>query len=269
MKTPIISSKITISIFMALVVAFSLSCEKDNDDSGSSDNGSSNQSAHKKGTGASAEALLTSDKFGALEVEIQYVKGYKPTDEALDSFKHFLNENLHKPDGIEFIKTAIPEPGNAQYSIEKISDIEDENRTVFNQDNTIGVYFLFVDGEYEEDTENRKTLGVAYHNTSMVIFEETLQEMSGGVGQPSKPSRDKIENAVINHEMGHNLGLVANGTPMQNDHQEESKGKHCIEDSCLMHWTVRTGDVVETLLGGTVPELDSDCRADLKANGGK
>jgi hypothetical protein len=62
------------------------------------------------------------------------------------------------------------------------------------------------------------------------------------------------------------MGLVDQGSPMQNDHKDAGSGAHCINPTCLMYHAVETTGIDGT---GTVPELDAQCAADLKANGGK
>ncbi len=115
-------------------------------------------------------------------------------------------------------------------------------------------------------------LGVAYFNTSMAIFEEVVRDNSGDIGQPPTPV---IEAASIRHEMGHVLGLVNSGTPMQgeqggpNDHHDEAHGAHCTEEGTLMYYQVETTDFIQNLQGGEVPPLDPLGIEDLQANGGK
>lgn len=269
-------SLVLLSFLMVVLVA---ACEEDEStqpDEGNnqeqkddgSDNGDDPKADNKKGPGASAGALLAEQDFDQLKVEIQYVKGFKPTQRALDSFKSFLNTNLHKSGGISFKETKIANPGDDnKYSTSEIRKIEDQNRSIYNGDKTIGVYFLFANGQYNKDSDNKKTLGIAYWNTSMVIFEETIQDLSDGIDEPAT---HKLERAVIKHEMGHNMGLVNNGSPMQTDHQDKDKGSHCDDKDCLMHWTVKTGDVVDKIItGGNVPTMNQNCRNDLQANGGK
>lgn len=248
------------TVFVLLSVALA-ACDKD--DTGSPNGGGNGNNANGQGTGESAEALLQGDDYPQMRVEIQYVEGFKPTDEALDSFKNFLNRYLYKPDGIHFTQSSISQPGQDQYSIDDIISIEESNRNVYNDGNEIGVYFLFLDGEYEE---NSSAIGIAYRNTSMVIFEEKIQNISGGIGEPDQST---VETSVINHEMGHNLGLVNNGTPMQKDHQDEKNGKHCDNDNCLMYYAIEQGDLITNFLGSSAPALDQNCQNDLKANGGK
>ena len=124
-----------------------------------------------------------------------------------------------------------------------------------------------MNGEYDKNTSSGKVLGVAYRNTSFVIFEETIKSFSTGV---LAPSQFTLESVVINHEFGHILGLVNVGSAMQNNHQDVAHGKHCSEEDCLMFWTAETGEgLVNMLSCGSVPNLDSQCIADLQANGGK
>ena len=63
------------------------------------------------------------------------------------------------------------------------------------------------------------------------------------------------------------MGLVNQGSPMQKDHLDHGNGAHCINSHCLMYY-----DVEKSTVGGnlfSIPTLDADCEADLKANGGK
>ncbi|MFB6307080.1 MAG: membrane metalloprotease, partial [Flavobacteriales bacterium] len=118
----------------------------------------------------------------------------------------------------------------------------------------------------DKDYENENVLGLAYGTTSMAIFEKTITEYSGGI---SEPPRYKLEATVMNHEAGHTIGLVNNGTDMVNDHQDDAHGKHCNVENCLMYYTTRTTDVVDNLFNSNIPSLDSQCQEDLANNGGK
>ncbi|WMJ74203.1 peptidase [Cytophagaceae bacterium ABcell3] len=217
--------------------------------------------------GASARDLLSSSRYQHLEVEIQYVRGFAPTSEAIKNLRDFLQKRLHKPSGITFKYTSINSPNKQNYSVADFREIENQHRTVYTRKDTIGVYFFFADGGYVRDTDRSKVLGVAYQNTSMALFEKTIMDYSDGL---NKPSRSTLETVVLNHEIGHNLGLVNLGSPMQNLHQDDEHGHHCDNRSCLMYYTVETTDVISNLLiGGAIPELDQECINDLRANGGK
>lgn len=212
-----------------------------------------------------ANDFLSDKKFDKLIVEIQYVEGYQPKSASVDKLKAFLQERLKKPAGITILKNAIPPPGKAAYSLEDIREVEKGSRTQEPHEKTLTAYIFFADADYAENSGNSKVLGIAYGRTSMVIFEKTIKEYSGGLTQPPVST---LESTVIQHELGHTLGLVNNGTSMETEHQDEPNGKHCNNKECLMYYTAETTDIVGNLTGGNVPELDNNCLDDLRANGG-
>lgn len=221
---------------------------------------------HEKKVGASAEELLSDKYYSHLEVEIQYVQGYEPTSEAVTNLKSFLQERLNKA-SITFKNHSIPSPNQQTYSADDIFNIEKEHRTVYSREDTMGIYFFFADGEYSGNSGSSKVLGIAYLNTSMALFEETIKEFSDDLDEPE---RKTLETVVMKHEAGHILGLVNNGTSMQTPHQDEEHGHHCNNENCLMYYTAETGGLVNKLVGGgSAPTLGQECIDDLQANGGK
>lgn len=232
-------------------------------------NSNPNQNSHaanQQQVGQSAHDLLAADNFDKLVVELQYAGGFKPTQAAVDTLQAFLERRLNKPNGISIVLDAITAPGNTQYSLNDIVQIEDSNRQQYNQGKTIAVYYFFADGDYSGNTNNSKVLGLSYRNTSIVIFENTIQSLSGGLGQPSTSI---LEATVMEHEFGHILGLVNNGTPMVVNHEDPNHKGHCNNSNCLMYYNVNTSDVISNLSGGSIPKLDQNCLNDLKNNGGK
>ena len=251
------------SVIISFLLTFLFSCK-------SSVTGSNNKQNTRTGNllavGKSAHDLLADNNFNKLIVEIQYASGFKPTQTAIDSLQAFLNRRLNKPNGITIALDAITAPGNTQYTLNQIEQIEQTNRQEYNDGKTIAVYYFFADGDYSGNTSNTKVLGMAYRNTSIVIFENTIQNLSGGIGQPSTAV---LETTVMEHEFGHILGLVNIGTPMVTNHEDPNHPGHCNNSKCLMYYNVDTGDIVSNLLGGTIPQLDQNCLTDLKNNGGK
>lgn len=247
------------SLLVGIGMLVTQGCKKDSD--------KNIENNHRRQTGASANDLLSSDKYKSLVVQIQYMTGFKPTNDAIARLTTFLNERLNKSDGIEIVYSEIGAQGKGTYSIADVVKIEDDFRSEFTHKKEIAAYFLFVDGDFVENTENSKVLGAAYYNTSMVIFQKTILDLSGGLGEPST---NKLEATVINHEFGHILGLVNLGTAMQTSHQDSAHGAHCSNSNCLMNWQAETGGAVNALLGNSqVPSLDQNCINDLQNNGGK
>ena len=210
--------------------------------------------------------FLSDSKYEKLVIEVQYVEGYDPAPGVLDELKNFLDKRLNKSGGIMYVLESIASPGKAIYTESDLKSIEDKNRTHYSKGNTLTTYVFFADADYAGNNGNSKVLGLTYDVTSLCIFKKTVSDYSGGTFQPS----DKIlEATVVEHEFGHILGLVNNGTPLQSFHQDGSNGKHCNNKTCLMYYNVETTDVISNLLGGEIPDLDPPCVTDLIANGGK
>jgi len=249
----IIYYKNLIAICALLVVGFG--CKQDK-------NPLAPEGPNGRSVGSSARELLSDAVFNSIIVEIHYMPGMKPADGTVSSLKDFIANHVNKSGTINVVSSQIPSGGKSVYSIGDVNNIEKNYRTRFNEGNTVAVHFLFLDGAYEE----RNVLGIAYKNTSLCIFERTIQDNSGGLLQPSVA---KLETTVVNHEFGHILGLVDVGSPMQTAHKDTQHGNHCNNSGCLMYYQVETTDFVANLANSPVPSLDMNCRGDLRANGGR
>jgi len=220
----------------------------------------------KAAPGDSAKSFLEGDRYTTLELEIDYMPGHQPTQAGLDSLKTFLQKHLNKQNITFRTPTEVPSGGQSSYTASDIRSLEDEHRQNFTEagDDALQAYFLYVDGEFNDGDEGgSNVLGIAYWNTSMAFFGQTIEDVSSGIGAPSE---EKIEGTVFRHEFGHNMGLVGNGTPTQSAHQEQ--GAHCTEDGCLMEAAVETTNFFANTFDGEIPDLLQFCNEDLEANGG-
>lgn len=244
-----------------MIITFLSAC---NSDESIDDNPLVNKVLNRQSTGDSANDLLSDTTFKSLVIELVYVDGFEPTQTTINNFVAFLNERTYKPSGITVEKRAVLSPGQDVYTLEDIADIEREKREIYNSNNQIAIWAFFIDGKSDKDDENDVVLGTAYWNTSFVIYQETVQNLSNS---PFEPARETLETSVITHEFGHILGLTNLGSTMQSPHEDEDHPKHCDEPSCLMYWTTESG--IRITNRNTIPQLDSQCLADLRANGGK
>ncbi|TAL44422.1 MAG: hypothetical protein EPN92_08800 [Chitinophagaceae bacterium] len=225
-------------------------------------NGPNADELHNKAVGASAHDLLSSIKYKSLKIEIQYMTGYAPDDAAVNHLQNFLSNTLNKPSGITIVTKEIQPSSSASLDIDQVKQIENNNRTAFTTGDQIAVYVLYTNGNYTDDA----VLGVAYRNTSVVLMGKKIHDNSGGIGQAS---RTKLEATVMEHELGHLLGLVDLGSTMQTNHKDAAHGNHCNNSSCLMYYSSETTDILGFLITGNIPSNDANCVADLQANGGK
>jgi hypothetical protein len=210
--------------------------------------------------GSSARDLLTSSPYSLLKIEIDYMPGYAPDTTSVNKLVIFLNSYLNKPSGIQVFQHQISASDKTVLSLADIVSLEKRNRNIYTENNVVAVHILITNGDYSEPN----ILATSYWNTSFCIFGKTVENNSGGIGQISRAS---LTATLFEHEFGHLLGLVGQGSPMQKEHRDLSNGAHCSNPFCLMYADVETSSNGNT--GNNIPSLDADCISDLKANGGK
>ncbi|WP_200974758.1 hypothetical protein [Echinicola sp. 20G] len=254
-------SRFTSSIFLLSLIFLATSCFKDSE----VDERLESVKAAKRSPGVSANEILSSSKFQSLELEIQYMEGYPLSETTITQITDWLNSLINKPLGITVITTSIPAVGQEDYSVTEVREIEDNNRTAYNAGDKLGMYILILDGYFDEDSDTEASLGFAHRNTSIALMGKRVKENSGSFGRPSKP---KLETTVLEHELGHLMGLVNLGSGMVTDHEDGENLKHCDNEDCLMYWEVETRSIFSSMDEG-IPTLDENCLNDLKANGGK
>ena len=247
------------SLWFFLIVVVAMGCQKqsvnDSDDE-------INFSFHERNFGASADELMRADKYTSLIIEVQYMEGFKPDEQALANFKIFLQQHLHKPGGIFMVVKQIKAIDDTILSRKQVNQLRKANRTVYTKKNRFAMYILYTNGDFY----NNHVLGQAFRNTSIVIYGKTVQKYAHVF---SFPTQTTIETTLLLHEMGHLLGLVNEGSPMNHDHADSTYEAHCSNSNCIMYWNMSLKPEMGPYRPRTIPEFDSACLADLKANGGR
>jgi len=210
-----------------------------------------------KTLGASAHDLLSAAIYTSLHIEINYMPGYEPGDATLSVLKLFLQNYLHKPDGIQIVTNNIAASGKTILSLGDLVAIEKKNRLAFTAGKTIAVHILIADTDYTDPNY----LGISYWNTSFCVFGKAIYANSGNSGQMS---RTNLLITLLEHEFGHLLGLVGQGSAEQSPHRDALNGFHCSNPNCLMYSAIETNPV-----SPNIPFFDAACMADLRANGSK
>lgn len=252
-------TRLSILFLAALAVT---SCKSDDDA-----NAEDPKAENRRGLGTSADELLSDDIYTSLTVEFVYSNGFRPQQQTIDTFRPFLERLLNKPGGINFVETVIERPGGAPYSTQEIREIEDEYRTRYTEGDHIAVFVFFADGGATTDTNTSVTLGTAYQNTSMVIYQETLQNLNG---MSNGPDLFLLEATTLRHEFGHILGLVnILDDDIHTIHEDPDNNRHCVVEDCLMFFESTVPGNIPVPMKGDIPVLDPLCLADLQAKGGK
>jgi len=252
-----------IRLFALVALVLSMNGCK-SDDSG--DDPNDPKAENLKSLGVSAEDLLSEDIYNSLTVEFIYVNGYQPLQETVDLFRVMLEDRLNKPGGINFIENVISIPIDESLTIQEIRDIETANREVYTTGDNIAVYIYFANGNSNNDTNTSVTLGTAYRNTSLVVYEKTLQFLSGNQGIDLVV----LEATTLMHEFGHILGLVnIVNDDIHQEHEDLNHANHCFVEECLMYFESTNFRALANKRRSEIPGFDPLCIADLQAKGGK
>ena len=245
-------------VVLSLPLLF-ITCKKDDD----TVSDAVDRSENLKGLGESAEDILSDDIYKSLVVEVVYSQGFRPEQLTIDLLGDFLRSRVNKPQGVRIVETVIEAPQGEPYTTSEIREIEKDNRTKFTVDDEIAIYVFFANGNAFGDTNSSVTLGTAYQNTSVVVYQETIQSLN--------TNRFLIESTTLQHELGHLFGLVnLLNDDIHTDHEDPDSNKHCVVEDCLMFFSSTLPNItLPNPSPSDVPQLDALCIADLQAKGGK
>jgi len=210
--------------------------------------------------------LLTNLVSGRIVVEIDWIEGHEPDPVALELLQERLRTSGPPAKQIRIqlddeIPLAIWEsvPGDFRARSVQLGPHLDHDPGNWLEEELI--YVVYVPGRpeflgwtrtmtYERDDD----LWVV---PTIFMFPETIEHKA----QLWVTAR-RIERAILVHEAGHVLGLVADP-----DHQERDNPRHCTEPPCVMaHMGTRAQlyNAFPALFGGKVPDDFGDkCRADM------
>ena len=215
-------------------------------------------------SGSRAGDYLTAVPNSTVLVEVDFLSTAAPDQNALNLLQSRIQERCNKPNGVTLlVDDSIPSSGVTTWSLSAIRDLEAQHRDAYTAANQAVLYVLYLDGGSDQDTGSARVLGLSYSGSSFCVFKDSMR--SAAVGAVTLPV---IEGAVLVHELGHNLGLVNNGAPMQTAHQDTANGAHDVDSNCVMHHSIESSLISQIL--GTVPnQFGANCVQDLQAAGGQ
>ena len=268
--------------FVLLMLSLSFfACSDGNEDDAPEIPTAVDKTANLRGTGDSARDMLVNTDFTEILVEIAYVRGFRPTQEAMDNFVAYLKRHTFK-ENISFIYTELESPEEDSLTLDEIAELESDNRTAYNSGETLAVYIYFTDAPAEDDEEEEGlvTLGAVYRNTSMIIHEATVRRLAA---RSIFISNADVETSTINHEFGHLFGLVDLGTTPVNDHediQRDAEGEpvldslgntqgnnHCNVSGCLMSAELRFGGPSNKMVSETTAKSTGGLKVGCRLSG--
>ena len=260
-------------------VLFLASCGGDGSDDGASStdgtsggNGSSAEQAGHQGSEEQFDRIenyIRSDNFQRLVIELDYVEGHGPRDGVTSQVRQRLAQVLAKPDGVVVIEDQrLSSHGSGKtWTFAELDTFANDQFGMTVTEGTIKMHLLFLDGEYDEDGSGT-VLGLAWKSTHAALFKDTINSScQGGIaGLNEEEFCRRAEVSVMQHELGHVLGLVNNGLPMVEDHEDPDHPHHDESEGCVMYWAYENPDQIGSLLGDDpAPGFCDPSRQDIAA----
>jgi hypothetical protein len=266
-----------LSISLCLALA---ACGRGDDDAAGDGSGDGDGTGPDADTGGLPRfsLLIRSEPFHSLVVEVDSVPGMEPDARNPDDLAAVLDTLVDKPAGVDVIADGTLDSRGADHAwtFAELMELAEGSFDRRLADDAIAVHTMFIDGHSADDSGDGVILGLAWGQTHIAIFEQTIQDMCAASALPPLLAERQCrgaELAIWTHESGHLLGLVDNGLPMVNDHRDpdSSHGAHDADDACVMYWAYE-GEALfdligDQLLGGGAAEVpfDQACLDDLAA----
>jgi hypothetical protein len=209
----------------------------------------------------SQAALLL--RASELAVEIGWIRGCAPSPHTLEGIRMFLERYAKPPRGVRLILdpeiaelapgVAIPE--SRMLSEEQIHALARRQRRSVLPAEGPSIYLLFIPRR-AADGSGQGERGEAFAEESFAVIATDRVRGQGFLAIDG----DEVERFVVQHELGHLLGLVS-------DESHEHAG-HCTNPACIMYPQPDLRAVLANwwrAFSGRLPtELDADCERDLE-----
>lgn len=220
-----------------------------------------------------------------LTVQVAYEPGAEPYVDPLVAFGGvsiwwLLEENLNalyqgraNTPVITVPKTlaefsALPAQSKTAWTLQDLVTLAQNHRTGVSSTTHSYFWVVFLNGHFHDGTSLRtNTIGLSIQGTTILaIFKDVVKSTAQGE-LPIVPRY--VEQSTIVHEMGHGLGLVNVGLPMQQNHEDTAHKAHCSNTNCVMYWlnegkSDMIGFVRKAITSGSVIMFDAQCLQDSR-----
>ncbi len=237
--------------------------------------------------GALAAPLLGQEKVTSLTLEIQPMGATQLSQEALNHVKDFLvrelawtNDQVSITVNPPISNYEDPYSESGRMSLRWAREIEKRIRKRRPTGKQGALFVLVSDAHSVDQTETARPFGLAHRSTSVILYPPAIADASGGDGQPQ---RWRLEAAVLEHELGHLLGLVNTAptkagsdihrdpkTDITEPHEANDSPTHCANSSCLMNASTLVAlSLAPGRTADQMPELCEKCREALSGFRGR
>lgn len=221
-------------------------------------------------------AILWAHPYPNLFIEIDYVQGREPSTLALETLRDTLREVTDKAEIVIAPPTLLPASdarfeGWREWTREEVADVHARYFDAgvpgaFGADGTARLHVLYLNGHYPFDTPVHvpyvmSAVGLQVKD-ALLMFPDDVPAAE----DEERPWGPFHERKTLIHELGHAMGLVNNGIPMQRPHVADD-GVHSNNPRSVMAQGHRGPWVLEKVQDGEwIPyRFDADDLADLEA----
>jgi hypothetical protein len=202
-------------------------------------------------------------RASALVVEIDWITGCMPSVRTQEGIREFLERYAKPARGVHLVldeeigelAPGVPIPGDRRLSGLQIHELARQHRNLVSQGGAESIYLLFIPHS-APDASGHGERGQAFVAESFAVIAADQVRGQGFLAIDGS----EVERFVAQHELGHLLGLVSNGS-----HEHAA---HCTNPTCIMYAQPDLRAVLANwwrAFSGRLPtELDADCERDLE-----
>jgi hypothetical protein len=164
---------------------------------------------------------------------------------------------------------SIPAINQSSYSLLEIEYIANQHRKARSSETHASLIVLFLNGKFRDESGavSDSVIGVSLSGTDITAVFKPMILASGLTPAVQAFS----EQTTVVHELGHAVGLVANGMPMVgSDHKDHSNGHHCSNQECVMYYMASGAEGLRDFVNRNLKKLntlilwDSACMDDVR-----
>lgn len=203
-----------------------------------------------QGPGAKHDEYLAGDA-DTLLVEVSHSPGAL-WDEDRSAREDFVRqvERITQKD-VEIVEEEeLPAYGeNYRYSTQELRDFHDEYQDHEDDEDTVVMHALFLDGKLEKRNDDSVVIGLAFGEEAWALFKGEIREMTcNNDAVVCDGVREwRVTRSVAIHEAGHVFGLV--GCPLEMTVDRQDRGCHSSNEDSVMYWGVEVRRGLQNLIG--------------------
>ncbi|EQA37748.1 hypothetical protein LEP1GSC047_4030 [Leptospira inadai serovar Lyme str. 10] len=163
--------------------------------------------------------------------------------------------SVSTPSGVSGEMQEIPSQGKDVWSVGDLVALASKYRRKSSDFQTANFFVVFVNGKMKDSNIIAITISGIFNigAPAVFVFKDIINTF------PAQYRKSGEQSTVV-HELGHAVGLVNNGIPMQSSHQDLSHGAHCTNKKCTMYYSIQ----LENFNASTPLIYGDECIGDIR-----